>query len=56
MPITYLPPTYNFITYPPTYLDVLPTYLPTHAPNVLFTCFPTHPPTQLPCPTTNLPN
>jgi hypothetical protein len=57
MPITYLLPTshlqfYNLPTYPPTYLDVIPTYyLPTHLLIYLPTYPPTHPPTYLLQPT-----
>jgi len=55
MPITYLPPIYNFTTYlptnPPTHLPRCTTYLPTHPPtylNVLRTYLPTHLPTYIP--------
>jgi hypothetical protein len=56
MPITYLPPTYNLITYlrtnPPTHLLRCTTYLPTYPPTYLPTYYlptylSTHSPTYL---------
>jgi len=57
---TYLPthpPTYLYTTNLPTY--ILTTYLPIHPPRCtiyLLVDLPTHPTTQLPCPTTYLPS